>query len=1109
MSKLVLGLDIGVTSVGWGIIDIEESEFVDYGVRLFKENKADGNETRRTVRGRRRLIRRRQNRINDMKKVLRENGILTDDYKPINNVYEIREKGLTQKLPSNELAVAILHLTKHRGTSLETSPDENDDTQKTKSVLNQNNKEMKDGKYVCQVQLDRLQNKGKLKGHENIFRTEDYVREVKQILSVQGLSEDTQKKIVSIMERKRAYYEGPGSEKSPTQYGRFILKDGQIEEVDLIEKMMGKCSVFPDEIRAAKKSVSAELFNFLNDLNNMTFDNKKLSKEQKEEILEVVSNKGGMTFKQLAKHVGVEEDKIKGYRIDKNKKPLLTKFEGYKQLQKTFKENEQSISLGDIEKLDFIMEILTRRKGLEERKKELLKSEYSFDEKLATDLASLKGISGTHALSLKALRLLNDEMIDSTKNQMQILHELELFDKNRMSFKGKKNVYADGEAILSPVARRAQNEAFKIISAVRKKYGELDSIVIEMAREKNSDERKKNIENRQKWFESRNKEVDQILEDMGKNPTWVSSKTKLKIRLYLQQEGKSAYTYQDLDIRRIVSDDSYTEIDHIIPISISLDDSQNNKVLATHAENQVKGNLTPLMAYRLGKFSGMGCTEEEYISNVYTAKNISYKKKGNLLFEKDITKYDVIKDFINRNLVDTRYACRTVLNTLNRYFKDNEIDTKVHTVNGRLTDLFRNRINLQKERDADYLHHAVDALIVASIKKLGLLNGYLAKYTLDSVYDEETGEIKDIPEAEDLINNDFIRFISDLEGIYLQSNQYYYGVTDREDMVYPPIKISHKVDTKPNRQVADETVYSTRKYDDTEFLIEKIKNIYDATDKKTTRLVNDIISGSTDKYLMKRNDPNTFEEVERIVLNHFEMFKDSDEYYRKNKKGQYELVDTKNNPLSVYHEEYGKIKKFSKKGNGPEIVSMKYCSEKLGNHLDVTPESAKDKKVILKQISPYRTDFYRCSDGKIRFVTIRYKDVHYYDKKQKYVIDFEWYEEEKKKKTIDSNAQFLCSAHRDEIIGVIKDSDAKYIFDASTESDGDVRFHDGEIAEVVKFTATNNDLTGTVEVKPIFTYCKKRLMLYPTSFKDLKKFSTDVLGNLYEVKDNVLKLEFD
>ena len=30
MNKLVLGLDIGITSVGYGVIDMESNDFVDY-----------------------------------------------------------------------------------------------------------------------------------------------------------------------------------------------------------------------------------------------------------------------------------------------------------------------------------------------------------------------------------------------------------------------------------------------------------------------------------------------------------------------------------------------------------------------------------------------------------------------------------------------------------------------------------------------------------------------------------------------------------------------------------------------------------------------------------------------------------------------------------------------------------------------------------------------------------------------------------------------------------------------------------------------------------------------------------------------------------------------
>ena len=48
MGRLVLGLDIGITSVGYGVIDIDKNEFVDYGVRLFKEGTATNNEERRS-----------------------------------------------------------------------------------------------------------------------------------------------------------------------------------------------------------------------------------------------------------------------------------------------------------------------------------------------------------------------------------------------------------------------------------------------------------------------------------------------------------------------------------------------------------------------------------------------------------------------------------------------------------------------------------------------------------------------------------------------------------------------------------------------------------------------------------------------------------------------------------------------------------------------------------------------------------------------------------------------------------------------------------------------------------------------------------------------------
>ena len=660
MNSYVLGLDIGITSVGYGVIDLKTNNFVDYGVRLFKEGTEAENEARRSARGRRRLLSRRKNRLEDMRNLLKKYQIIDENFKPLSNVYELRNKGLSTSLTNDELASALLHLTKHRGSVLDTVEDDEEaakDSEKTKAVLGTNAKLLAQGRYVCQLQLERLQSEGKVRGHANNFKTTDYIEEANEILKHQNIDEELKEKIIEIIQRKRAYYEGPGSEKSPTPYGRFIEVDGQIQQIDLIEKMRGKCSVYPNESRAPKMSLSAELFNFLNDLNNLTVDGEKLTTEEKNQILKVVSQKGSITLKQVAKLLEVEEDSFAGYRIDKSNKPLLTEFKGYKKVKKIFKECGEEISFHDYEKIDFIIEIITKQKGMQERKTSLENSKYTFTNTLLDKLVLINGVSGYHALSFKALRELNKELYMTDMNQMQILHQMNLFDKNRISHKGRNNIMADETAILSPVARRAQNETFKVINELRKKYGEFDSIVIEMTRDKNSVEQAKKQRESQRYFEGLNKEVNRILEEYGYDADKVNGKTKTKLRLYMEQDGKSAYTLQPLDIRRIISDPTYTEIDHVIPVSISLDDSLNNKVLITRMENQLKGQMTPVEAYQKGKFVDTGCTLVEYIESVKNNKKYNNKKKGNLLFKEDITKFSVIQQFINRNLVDTSYAC--------------------------------------------------------------------------------------------------------------------------------------------------------------------------------------------------------------------------------------------------------------------------------------------------------------------------------------------------------------------------------------------------------------------------------------------------------------------
>lgn len=625
--------------------------------------------------------------------------------------------------------------------------------------------------------------------------------------------------------------------------------------------------------------------------------------------------------------------------------------------------------------------------------------------------------------------------------------------------------------------------------------------------------RKKRISNFQKIRENGSKEMDKMLIEKGYDPTKINGKTRMKIRLYEQQKGKSAYTLEPLDLNRVIKDPKYTEIDHIIPISISLDDSQNNKVLALHSENQVKGNLTPFMAYAASKFNGMGCSYSEFKTNVLSNKEIPYKKKLNLLNEENITKEEVAKKFINRNLVDTSYACRVVLNTLSDYFKDNEIDTKVHTINGRVTDLFRKKIHLEKDRDENYLHHAVDALIVASVKKMNLLNGYLLKqeHDFNDLYNEETGEIITIPDDKVFYDERYIQYIVNLKTLYQESNQYYNRVIDKENMHFNPIKISHKIDTKPNRQLFNEQIKGFRKIEGKNYVIEKISDIYNS--KENIKLIEDILNDNCEKYFIAKNDPRTFDIIKNIVLADVEIYKDNKDIYKidKNKikyvnayKADKETKEIRiKNPLTKFFEENGPVTKFSPKRKGPLIKSMKYKGKILNEHVEAVDRTQNKLLGARLTLKPYRTDFYRCEDGKIRFVTVRHVDIEYKKSDGMYHIDRKIYDDLLQKKKIGNQAEFLFSLHTDELLYIKKKAGENFCFSPKEK----LVYNDSDY-ELFTFLGTNNDATNRIELKPRYMFATTRIKPYTTTFVECKKYATDVLGNLYEVKDNKLKLEF-
>ncbi|MDR1795182.1 MAG: type II CRISPR RNA-guided endonuclease Cas9 [Erysipelotrichaceae bacterium] len=1069
-NNYVLGLDIGIASVGWGMINLNDSTIVDAGVRLFEEADAANNLKRRTARSGRRLKRRRKNRIADLKTLLKDNGFLKDGFKYLDNPYLIRVKGLSEKLTNDELCTALLHLCKRRGSSLETVEEDEakaKDEEKAKGVLAQNDSQIAKGKYVCEIQLENFSKNGKIRGHGNIFRSKQYLDEADKLLSVQGIAEDLKKEILAVIGRRRDFSEGPGSEKSPTIYGRYFYEDGELKFVNMIEKMRGKCSVYPDELRAPKNSWSADLFNYLNDLNNLSFnDNQKLDQEQKEYFIKVMDEKANLKPKDIAKYLDLSLDDISGFRIDKKDNPILTEFKGYKTLKKIFEENNQAELLKDKDLLDEIATVLTSSKVVEGRKKDIRKISDSLNDATIEALAKAPGFSGYHSLSFKAIHEINKEMLVDNVNQMQVLQQNQAKRDAAIYAKGKKKIDFDDTAILSPVAKQAIRQAIKVVNQLRKVHGEFNTIVIEMAREKNSAEQKATIKESQKFFEDRRLKAKELYNSIYQGDP--SGKLVEKIALYKEQDGKCLYTHKAIDLEQLIKDPKAYEVDHIIPISISLDDSINNKVLVLPRANQAKKNLTPLMAIRRGLLNEI--TETEYVTfikNQAAFRNPRSKKRSYLLFEDDINRYDVMMKFINRNLVDTQYANRVVLNSMQAYFKANDIPTVVHTVKGAATSAFRKRVSSSLDKDRDhYIHHAVDALIIASLKKQPIIleRLYQSNLARDEMMVQETGEIVDIKSDSVFFDDKYIRLVKSIAEL-------------------DHAKFSWRVDRKPNRQVADETIYSTRNFDGEDYVIKKHKDIYNPG---FLTLTQDILNNSTDDYLMKMHDPKTFAKLEEIVQVYL---KDGILQTTVDKKKN--LIIPSMNPLSDYKEKHGPVTKYAKDNKGAPVTTLKYKEDKLGNHIDISKNyNVTDKKVVLLQISPFRTDIYQDAAGNYKFVTIRYTLPRYSAKKNCFEIDKEKYEELKRLpgKSFDGTEKFLFSLYRNDYLSISPDE---------------------EEGKVWRFIGTGNDTTNKVEAKSLNEKdAKRKFFTIGKKVTRIIKYNFDVLGNMHQVESEDLKLSW-
>lgn len=753
----ILGLDIGIASVGWAMVEIDEEEnpirLIDLGVRVFEraEVPKTGDSlamARRLARSVRRLTRRRAHRLLRARRLLKREGVLQaadfDENGLIkslpNTPWQLRAAALDRKLTPLEWSAVLLHLIKHRGY-LSQRKNEGETADKELGALL---KGVADNAHALQTGDFRTPAELAL----NKFEKESgHIRNQRGDYSHTFSRKDLQAELILLFEKQKEFGNPHVSGGLKEGIETLLMTQRPALSGDAVQKMLGHCTFEPAEPKAAKNTYTAERFIWLTKLNNLRIleqgSERPLTDTERATLMDEPYRKSKLTYAQARKLLGLEDTAFfKGLRYGKD--------------------NAEASTLMEMKAYHAISRAL-EKEGLKDKKSPLnlspeLQDEigtafslFKTDEDITGRLkdrvqpeileALLKHISFDKfvQISLKALRRIVP-LMEQGKRYDEACAEI------YGDHYGKKNTEEEiylppitADEIRNPVVLRALSQARKVINAVVRR-GSPARIHIETAREVGkSFKDRKEIEKRQE--ENRKDREKAAAKFREYFPNFVGepkSKDILKLRLYEQQHGKCLYSGKEINLGRL-NEKGYVEIDHALPFSRTWDDSFNNKVLVLGSENQNKGNQTP---YEY--FNGKDNSREwqEFKARVETSRFPRSKKQRILLqkFDED--------GFKERNLNDTRYVnrflCQFVADRMRLTGKGKK---RVFASNGQITNLLRGFWGLRKVRAENDRHHALDAVVVACStvamqQKITRFVRYKEMNAFDGkTIDKETGEV--------------------------------------------------------------------------------------------------------------------------------------------------------------------------------------------------------------------------------------------------------------------------------------------------------------------------------------------------------------------------------
>ena len=338
----ILGLDIGIASVGWAMVEIDEEEnpirLIDLGVRVFERAEVlkTGDSlaaARRLARSVRRLTRRRAHRLLRARRLLKREGVLQaadfDENGLIkslpNTPWQLRIAALDRKLTPLEWSAVLLHLIKHRGY-LSQRKNEGETADKELGALL---KGVADNAHALQTGDFRTPAELAL----NKFEKESgHIRNQRGDYSHTFSRKDLQAELVLLFEKQKEFGNPHISDGLKEGIETLLMAQRPALSGDAVQKMLGYCTFEPTEPKAAKNTYTAERFIWLTKLNNLRIleqgSERPLTDTERAMLMDEPYRKSKLTYAQARKLLDLDDTAFfKGLRYGKDNTEASTLME--------------------------------------------------------------------------------------------------------------------------------------------------------------------------------------------------------------------------------------------------------------------------------------------------------------------------------------------------------------------------------------------------------------------------------------------------------------------------------------------------------------------------------------------------------------------------------------------------------------------------------------------------------------------------------------------------------------------------------------------------------------------------------------------------------------